>query len=123
MTQSKKKILSDFESLIDSWILYVAEARDATLLKSDSKRELLPYFNETRGKDKDFQYSIWQVYDLCSKSKKPNFTSVARQLTIKTGQAVDDSVLKAGLKAVKRSYKSASDIIKSVEGGIPKNDA
>ncbi|TVM04052.1 MAG: hypothetical protein CV087_02350 [Candidatus Brocadia sp. WS118] len=106
LSQNKSKILSDFENLIDSMFRHT---------------ETISHFcEENRGKTKEFKYSIWLVYDMCSEKKKPNFTDVARRLTGRSGQARDDDCLRAGLKAVRRAYKRAKEIMQEVEETIPK---
>lgn len=101
LTHKKSKILADFESLLDTLIPYIG---NKTL-----------YFGDGRGKEKTFQFSIWHVYDLYTNTKKPNFTAVARRLSGKSGQARDNAQLSACLKAVKRAYKRACEIIKAVD--------
>lgn len=107
LSQKKSKILSDFESFIESVV------RQCVTVDTQ-------YFEETRGTKKDFQYSIWYVYDLCSVGKKLNFTEVARKLSGKAGQARDNNQLAACLKAVKRAYKRAIQIMEFVEDEIRK---
>jgi len=101
----KREILSVIEQLLDGYAKEVNNSR---------------YFEETRGMGKGFQYSIWHIYDLCSVGKKPNFTEVARKLSGKKGQARDNDQLAACLKAVKRAYRYAIQIMKSVEDEIEK---
>ncbi|MBI5447824.1 MAG: hypothetical protein HY939_03740 [Gammaproteobacteria bacterium] len=100
LSRKKRKIVSDFKDYLEGMV------RTCT---TDAN-----YWEETRGKEKDFQYSIWTVYDLCSQKRKPNFTEVARILSGKSGQARDSAQLRASLKAVKRAYKNACEIMKKV---------
>lgn len=104
LSRNKSKILSDFENLIDSMFRHTETSSH--------------FYGENRGKVKEFQYSPWLVYDMCSEKKKPNFTEVARRLTGRSGQARDDDCLAASLKAVKRAYERACHIMKSVDDEI-----
>lgn len=106
LSQKKSKILSDFENVIDSMFRHVEVSSQ--------------FYEETRGKTKDFQYSPWLIYDMCSKKKKPNFTEIARSLSGETGQARDSDVLAASLKAVKRAYDRAIEIMREMEKTIQK---
>ncbi|MCF6159228.1 MAG: hypothetical protein E3K32_11840 [wastewater metagenome] len=109
LSKNRSEILSQVESIIDSAAAHNKENLEA-----------FQYFNENRGTQKDFRFSIWTVYDLCSEKKTPNFTQVARSLSGRTGQARDDQQLSACLKAVKRAYRRACQIMTCVKTEINK---
>lgn len=104
LSKKKKDILAEFKSLLD--------------ISSKKVITKTQFFDEVRGKGKNFRYPKWHVYDLCSRGRKPNFTKVSRILSGETGQARDNDELARVLKVVKRAYKQTCQIMKTVEGEI-----
>jgi len=107
LTRKKSRILDDLKHLLDTLIPYIGNETT--------------YYSDGRGAEKSFQYSIWHIYDQCTRTKKPNFTAVARELSGESGQATENERLKKHLEAVKRSHKRACEIIEIVQEEIIKN--
>lgn len=108
LTRKKNRILDDLKNLIDTLIPYIG---NETM-----------YYSDGRGAEKSFKYPIWHIYDKCTRTKKPNFTAVARELSGESGQAPYNERLKEHLEAVRRSYKRACEIIKNVQEEITKKN-
>lgn len=66
------------------------------------------------GRNRELQYNIWAVYSK-HVNEKLSFTQIAREHTKLKGRPADNEILMASYLAVKRAYKKACDLIKTVK--------